>query len=253
MKINLIYELIKNYKCMKNRQSAVTELNNEQLQVLLTGKFGDGCLTKNPTCVDYNYSACCIHKEYLEYKAKLLGNLITDNGITCEKNKGYKRNLIYRFRTISSRLITDLHNLSLEETLKLMDELGFALWIYDDGSLHKTKYFYNINTQKYSFDENEYIIKPFLFNKFGIKAKTTIERKKNGKEYWYLRVGKWDGATTITQILQKFPINCYSYKLWDSETIQKWSKLQEQLKSTNKDINTIHPKTLTTMLNKISL
>ena len=238
---------------MKNRQSAIIELSNEQLQVILTGKFGDGCLIKNPTCRDYNYSTNCIHREYIEYKAKLLGELVTDRGIRQYENKGYKNNIIYSVSSISTPLITKIKNLSLKESLNLMDNLGFALWLYDDGSLHKTKYFYNINTQKYSYEENEYIIKPFLLEHFNIKAKTTVERKKDGREYWYLRVGKWDGSTIITQILQKFPINCYNYKLWDSETIQKWSKLQEQLKSTNKDISSIHPRTLTTMLNKISL
>lgn len=32
-------------------------------------------------------------------------------------------------------------------------------------------------------------------------------------------------------------ISCYSYKLWSSETIQKWSKLQEKLKSTDKELS----------------
>ena len=30
---------------MKTRQSAANTLSNEQIQVILTGKFGDGCLT----------------------------------------------------------------------------------------------------------------------------------------------------------------------------------------------------------------
>lgn len=238
---------------MRNGQSAVTQLSNEQLQVLLTGKFGDGCLLKSTNNIDYHYSTNCIHKEYVEYKAKLLGELITKKGICEQINNGYKNNVIYRLSTCSSPLITDIKNLTLEESLNLIDELGFALWLYDDGSLHKTKYFYNINTQKYSKEINEDILIPFLKNRFDIKAKSTIERKSNGNEYWYLRVGKWDGAITITNILSKFPINCYNYKLWDSETIQKWSKLQEELKRTNTDINSIHPRTLTTMLNKISV
>ena len=29
----------------------------------------------------------------------------------------------------------------------------------------------------------------------------------------------------------KYKVNCYNYKIWSSETIQNWSKLQEWLKS----------------------
>lgn len=32
-------------ECINNRQSAALNLTNEQLQVILTGKFGDGCLS----------------------------------------------------------------------------------------------------------------------------------------------------------------------------------------------------------------
>jgi hypothetical protein len=54
---------------MKNGQSAALDLSNEQLQVLLTGKFGDGCLStpKNKDS-NSNYLTNCIYKEYLEYK-----------------------------------------------------------------------------------------------------------------------------------------------------------------------------------------
>lgn len=31
--------------------------------------------------------------------------------------------------------------------------------------------------------------------------------------------------------MNKYPVNCYNYKVWSPETIQNWSKLQEQLKS----------------------
>ena len=35
-----------------NGQSAALNLSNEQIQVLLTGKFGDGCLSTPKSCVD---------------------------------------------------------------------------------------------------------------------------------------------------------------------------------------------------------
>jgi hypothetical protein len=44
----------------------------------------------------------------------------------------------------------------------------------------------------------------------------------------------------ISQILSKYPVKCYSYKRWSSETIQKWSKLQEELKSEGVEITNLN-------------
>lgn len=234
-----------------NGQSAVLNLSNEQLQVLISGKLGDGCFQKHPTCIDYNFITNCIHKEYIDYKTNLLGNLVSSTG--SQINQGYKNNIIYRLRTHSNPFITEIAEETLEDSLSKLDELGLAMWFYDDGSLHKSKYFYNLNTQSFSEEINKDLFIPFLKSKFEIKAKATIERKKDGREFWYLRIGKWDGSAIIAETLNKFYVNCYNYKIWDSETIQKWSKLQEQLKSTHTDINKLSSKMITAMLNKISV
>ena len=174
------------------------------------------------------YSTNCIHEEYIDYKIKLLGDLVSSKSFI-DKN-GYNQTPIYRFYTHVNPDITKIKNMSIEEALTLMDDLGLALWFYDDGSLHKNKLFYNLNTQAYSEEVNRELFVPFL-KKFNINAVPTVERKKDGREFWYLRIGKYDGAYEISQILNKYPINCYNYKVWSSETIQNWSKLQEWLKS----------------------
>lgn len=216
-------------KCTINGQSAALNLSNEQLQVILTGKFGDGSISTPKTCVDNSmYSTNCIHEEYLNYKIKLLGDLVSNQNFL-ERN-GFKQTPIYRFHTHVNADITKIKNMSIEEALNLMNDLGIALWFYDDGSLHKDKLFYNLNTQAFSEEVNRDLFVPF-FKKFDISAKPTIERKKDGREFWYLRIGKYDGAYKISQILDKYRVNCYNYKIWSSETIQNWSKLQEWLKS----------------------
>lgn len=244
---------------MKTRQLATETLSNNQFQILLTGKFGDGSFittSKNKQIeghvYNYYYSTNCIYKEYLSFKKRLLDNLCK-NDIKTYINKGYKIRTIYRLRTVSSPLITNIVNMSLEDSLNQMNELGLALWFFDDGSLHKTKMFYNLNTQKFSKEEHENIIIPFLFKKFNIKATLTAEHKKDGKEFWYLRIKKYDGAFYISALLAKYNLNCFSYKCFCSETIQKWSKLQEELKSKDIDINSLHARTITSMLNKISI
>lgn len=213
-----------------NGQSAALNLSNEQLQVILTGKFGDGCLSTPKTCIDNSlYSSNCIHEEYVDFKMKLLGDLAGSK--SCIAKNGFSKKPIWQFHTHVNPEITKIKNMDIENALELVDDLGVALWFYDDGSLHKTKLFYNLNTQAFSEEINRELFVPFL-SKFNIKAIPTIERKKDGREFWYLRIGKYDGAYEISEILNKYPVECYRYKIWSSETIQNWSKLQEQLKST---------------------
>lgn len=223
--------------CTINGQSAALNLSNEQLQVILTGKFGDGCLSIPKTCKDNSmYSSNCIYEEYVDFKAFLLGELFSKKH-KIAKN-GFSGKPIWNFYTHVNPDITKIKNMNIEESLNLLDDLGIALWFYDDGSLHKTKLFYNLNTQAFSEEVNRTLFVPFLA-KFNIFATPTIERKKDGREFWYLRIGKYDGAYEISSILNKYFVNCYNYKIWSSETIQNWSKLQEWLKSTdNEDYST---------------
>ena len=238
---------------MENRQSAANSLSNEQYQVLLTGKFGDGCLHKNKGLnANFMYTTNSINKEIVEFKRNLLGNLASSAVIRASVNKGFKNNIIYTGYSKASYLITQFYNEDWKESLEKMNDLGLALWFYDDGSLHKIKHFYNLNTQKFSKEDNEYIAEVFK-RKWKIIAIPTIEKKKDGREFWYLRIRKYEGAFKISEILNKYYLNCYNYKIISSETIQKWSKLQEELKSADKDIKDFHPKTLHSMMSRISL
>ena len=232
-----------------NDNQQLQALSREQLQVFLSGRFGDGTITTTNSNSTY-YKTNCKFREYLEYKQKLLGSMSKD--ITYLEENGYCKTPIYNLRSCSSNVLKYIKELPLEEVLNMLDDLGIALWIYDDGSLHKSNLFYNINTQALSKEFQEEHLIPF-FNKWNIFPKLQVENKKDGKQYWYLRVPKYEGAAEISKILDKYPINCYSYKRWSSETIQKWSKLQEQLKSQGKSTSDFKPYSLGCMMKKIDL
>lgn len=234
-----------------NRQSAADKLSNEQYQVLLTGKFGDGCFHRNRGLnANYVYTTNSIHKEIVEFKHNLLGGLKSKASIRSSINRGYKPNIIYTANSKAHPLITQFTNEDWKISLERMDDLGLALWFYDDGSLHKRALFYNLNTQKFSKADNIYIA-DYLNRKWGIKAIPTIERKKDGREFWYLRIRKFEGAFKVSEIMRKYYLPCYSYKLISSETIQKWSKLQEELK--NSDMVNPTARRLSLMLKKITI
>lgn len=202
-------------------------LTNEQIQVLLTGTFGDGCIKLNPSNTS-TFTSNCIHSEYRDYKSKLLGDLLSSERESI--NMGFKQNMIYHNLSKADIRITKLHNFSLEEKLDIMDNLGLALWFYDDGSLHHKNHFYNLNTHYFSEEVHKEVLVPF-FEKLGLQPKILKDKKKDGREFSYLMFGKHYGAFEIAELLQQYPVECYKYKLWSSETIQKWSKLKAELKS----------------------
>lgn len=195
-------------------------INKIQTQVLLTGVFGDGYITV-PQYKESgsSYQTSCIHKEYLEYKAKLLFPMSTTIGY-CETN-GYAGNPIHTLRTANSKEIRELKEKSLEELIDMLDEQGIAMWFYDDGSLHKTKLFYNLCTHSFSKEEHELYILPKL-KKYGIQGVLAVEKKADGRVFYYTRVNKYGGAYIVNKILKKYKVDCFSYKMWPKKEEEKW-------------------------------
>ena len=233
----------------KNRQSAALSLNKNQEQVIISGLLGDGCITTTNTNSTY-FITNCKYEEYIDYKTYLLGNFFKNKKLQLEN--GYCKTPIYILRSKSSNLLLKYKKLSLPILLNNLTDLGIALWFYDDGSLHKRNLCYNLNTHSFTKEDQEKYIIPF-FNTLGIYPKLQIERKKDGRIFWYLRIGKFSGADKISTILEKYPIECYSYKRWSSEAIHIWSRFQEKLKSTNIDFNSLNTQTKVAVFKKLSI
>lgn len=214
---------------MDNQQ--LNFFSREQLQVFLTSQLGDGCIITTNSNSTY-YSTNCKYKDYIDFKSSLLGDLFKRQ--ESYLNKGYKEAIIYGMRSKSTKQLNYIKKLSLGEILNNLDDLGLSLWFYDDGSLHQKKLFYNLSTHKFSKKEHEDILVPF-FNKWGIFPVIRTEVKKDGRKFYYLCIGKYNGANIISEILSRYPVESYSYKRWSSETIQKWSKMQEHLKSSDRE------------------
>ena len=210
---------------MDNQQLCL--FTREQLQVFLTSQLGDGYIQTTNSNSTF-YITNCKFEEYIDFKSILLGNMFKHKLLLQEN--GFAKTPIYVIRSKSSSELLNIKQMSISDIINQLDELGIALWFYDDGSLHQIKLFYNLNTHKFSKEIQEEVFIPF-FNKLGIYSTLRTERKKDGRIFYYLSIGKFDGAIKISQILSKYPVGCYSYKRWSSETIQKWSKLQEKLKS----------------------
>jgi LAGLIDADG DNA endonuclease family. len=223
---------------------------HEQKQVLISGLLGDGSL-KISTTKKARMHFSGMHEEYITYKNKILSNMA---GIISKTiNRGYKEGVIYQFSTLVSEELNKFCNDSLLHLISNIDELGLALWIYDDGSLHKNKHYYNINTQAYTKDFQEIVLIPLLKNRFNITANLRKETKKDGRIFYYLQVSKYKGAYIITKILEKYPFKCFKYKRWSSETIHLWSKFQEELKSIQVNNKNLTSKQLGAIYRKVNL
>lgn len=217
---------------MRNQQ--LSTLENQDKQLLISLYLGDGCFLTNEGSKRTQVKTSCIQKDYLIWKKSLCVNL-QSNEVTDHINMGYKKFApIYRWSIPTQDSITEIVNMSLEEKLNNLDELGLALWFYDDGSLHHEKLFYNLCTHAFSY-QDQLIIKKVLERKFNISATLRTENKKDGRQFYYLSVNKFSGAFEVSEILNKYHLNCFDYKVWSSSTSLLWRTLQEEWKSRNPD------------------
>lgn len=195
-------------------------MTENQIQVIITGIIGDGTLT-NPQSKNggSSYQTSCKYLEYIQYKEKLL--LPISSNIYYLKENGYCKTPIHLLKTQENSEIRQFKQLSLEEILDQLTELGIALWFYDDSSLHKSKFFYNLCTHAFTKEEHEKYLIPIL-NKFNIFPVLAKEVKQDGRIFYYLRINKYKGAYEVYKILNKYKLNCFLYKLWSPEIVEEW-------------------------------
>ena len=144
--------------CFDKRHSLI-KLNEEEIQVVLTGIFGDGNLHLNGNY--HVYSTSSINKEYILYKKSFFKNLKT-GPCTENLNGGYKKSNIFKFSTNSHPELSAIKNDSVENNLYKLNDLGVALWFFDDGSLHQKKKFYNLNTHAFNLEIHKDLFIPFF-------------------------------------------------------------------------------------------
>lgn len=185
-------------------------ITNEQKQTILSGILGDGSLG-----VTGNMSFTCIHKEYMDLKHKLLGDLCIGD-VKVRDNNGYKKGIIYWVSTKVNKYSKNVYSLKTKDFINDLDELGIALWCFDDGALHKKDYFFNINTHAIDLEVQTNVLIPFL-NKYNIYPKVYSETKKDGRKFNYLYISLWNGVFELSRMMRRLNLNCYSYKLLPKE------------------------------------
>ena len=198
-------------------------MNNNLKQLYISGILGDGHLKASGAIM-----FSCIHGEYMEWKKELAGGIGSE--VYEIDNKGYKEDgRIFKYNISQNEIGKSFLNKNVEDYIEDLDELGIALWLYDDGSLHKKNLFYNINTHSFSREIEEDVLIPKL-NSFGICPKITTETKKDGRCFSYLYVSKYKGAFVINDILNKYPLDCYKYKYIPKLIVDNYNYLRSKYK-----------------------
>lgn len=208
-------------------------MENKAKQVILSSMLGDGRVSVELSNKNAHLVTSTIHKEYAEFKCTLLKEYSPN--MREEVNQGYTKGKtnIYKVRTKTHKDLTSISKLSLGVLLLNLDYFGIALWFLDDGSYHKNYHFYNLCTHAFTREENEVICR-FLDKKLGVLSVLAAERKKDGREFFYIRIPKLQGAHIISKIIRQYAnLSCFSYKLMEEDMENEISQDWEQAFSEN--------------------
>jgi len=187
----------------KIREMKNISLTNFQKAVIVGNILGDGCLCENWSKTNYrlkiNHSVK--QKEYIFWKYEILKNIVLS------EPKIYKPTQAVGFRTISHPELTSLWEMFYRDKRKIIpknikeflkDPIVLAVWFMDDGNVRKSKnntvYGFHINTQSFTFEENEMLVKALKDN-FGIVC--AIHKNKGKHRIYVLAQSKRIFASTI--------------------------------------------------------
>lgn len=209
-------------------------MDNNKVQLILSGFLGDGGLRSNGAIY-----FSCKSQEYMKFKSNLHEDM---SDVKWKLNKGYKEgDIYYTIMGVSNEGKMIVENPF--ECLHLLDELGLAMWLYDDGSLHKDKHFFNINSHAFDKETQEKYFIPLL-NKFNIFPRMISETKKDGRKFWYMTIPKYQGVFEISKILSKYKVEYYNYKILKIKNIEKYDIIKKKFKDFK-----VHPRSLGSIMN----
>lgn len=206
-------------------------LSSNDIQLILSGFFGDGCIFKHKKVKSHHIHFSSISKKYLRKKRLFGSDALISHAydISSTMNMGYKKRRIYQFNTKSHPKITEILHWPIKQKLENLSELGLGLWFYDDGSLHQRKKFYHLYTNSFTIEENKIMIEYFQ-NAWGILAKLRFDRKKDGRCFPYLYFG-----VSVGEQINKWLKTCSGHELdykmlTGPTTILQGSRIQENSK-----------------------
>lgn len=185
-----------------------TELTADQKSVLIGSLLGDGYLDETTMGYSFRLHHGIKQKDYIDWKYQVLSNIVNSP----PKVYGTR---VY-FRTVSHPYLVNLRKLFYREDKskvipenfleKFLDPLSLAVWLMDDGTSEGRSQCVKINSQSFSYTDNEIICK-LLRSKFGLKVSINKDRT-----YFRTRFHK-ESMPRLTEIVQPYFLPSFLYKL----------------------------------------
>jgi DNA-directed RNA polymerase beta subunit len=208
---------------VENLLAAQEELSYSQQQILFGGLLGDGTVSK------HGYLAMghgLPQREYLEWKAGVFSDLLDSAGVhehTVESFGVQRTGVRCRTRAHAGfyeaydRFYAGGPKKVSADVLQDIDELGLAVWYFDDGSVteHKDKNTLYVTLHTQGFDYTSVCaLQTWMQSRWGLVC--SIGRDKNkysGKPYgWFLRLCG-PAAQRLLDVVAPYAVSCMRYKL----------------------------------------
>ena len=158
-------------------------------QFLYSAKLGDGCFYRRKehhTCL---FPFTSYNKEYIDFMHKEFGKLGYFPQSVKKIHSGFKEGSEgYYFHTRVHEDFNYVKNLSVKETISMLDKNGLIFYYLDDGSYHKNRHFGHIYCNTFTVDEVNCLIDK-IYELYPIK-KCTIrwDKKRDGRKYPYIYI-----------------------------------------------------------------
>ena len=107
------------------------ELTEEQRQIILGGILGDGSFKKNGSNYYYRETHAIGEKDYMLWKFRKLYNLTTKRTYDIPARNGANPQLA--IQTVNSPVWQQYVEMPRYEVINALTELGYAIWMLDDG------------------------------------------------------------------------------------------------------------------------
>ena len=186
-------------------------LDSHQKEILVGMILGDAHLERSGWNKKYRLQLVQgnSQKDYLFWKFEQFRNC-------CASAPSYQRwNRSWLIRTVSHPIFTgyaqwfykDKRKIIPKDIINHLTPLNLAIWFMDDGALGSRGIDYILNTQSFSYEENEYLAF-CLRKKFSLETVTLNRDKK----WWRLYIGR-KSQDTFTRLVSPYIIPSMQYKL----------------------------------------
>jgi hypothetical protein len=171
------------------------------INLYLTAKLGDGCISKQKSCRHHQITFSGTDADYIKWKAKYVG--YEDRLRVSEQHPdSYGDKPIYSFRTSPFYYADVLADLTYKEAIDRLSINELIIWYLDDGSWHKKKHFMHLYCNMLNDEETLHLIDKFE-SLLSFRPAMRKDVKKSGKSYNYLYIGT-KGASAFGSFVESF-------------------------------------------------